>query len=141
MIETAIDEAIEATLRNDSALATAMGGAARLYPLSAPAAAPFPHIIFGQNQILDWGDDCQEGYEIYVTLKVWCQDNEGGPTVTMAEAKVLCGIVRELLNSSIKIPGFRVVDHRLETNRPMPDGDGLSVLGLVEFRYWVEVSA
>lgn len=141
MIETAIDDAVELSLRDDNELRTAMGGTARLYPLSAPAGAAFPHIIFGENQILDWGDDCLEGYEIYVTVKVWCQDNEGGPTVTMAQAKRLSGLVRERLNSSINIPGFRIVDHRLETNRSMPDGDGLSTLGLVEVRYWVEASA
>lgn len=141
MIETAIDQAVENLLRGGQDLAAAMGGRVRLYPLSAPAGATFPHIIFGENQILDWGDDCQKGYEIYVTLKVWCRDDVNGPTATMAQSKQLSGLVRELLNTSIAIAGHRVVDHRLETNRSMPDADGLSVLGLVEVRYWVEVSA
>lgn len=141
MIEDALDAALEGTLRGGAGLATVMGGKARLYQLSAPNNAPFPHIIYGENQILPWGDDCGSGHEIYATLKVWAQDNDGGPAATMSQAKRIGGILREMLNVRLEISGFRVVDHRVESNRYMADSDGLSALGLVELRYWVEASA
>ena len=141
MIETALNDALEAAMRGSADLAQAMGGKVRLYPLSAPNDAPFPHIIYGENQILDWGDDCTAGHEIYAPLKVWTQDNEGGPVATLAQAGAIGGLVRALLNTRLAIAGHRVIDHRVETNRYMADGDGLSALGLVELRYWVEASA
>lgn len=141
MIEAALDIAIETALRSSTELAAVMGGRVRLYPLSAPNDAPFPHIIFGENQILPWDDPCTKGHEVYVTLRGWCQDNAGGPTATMAQAKRLAGTLRELLDQPLTISGHAVVDHRPETNRALPDADGLSALVVVEHRYWVEASA
>jgi|GEM_PF-1064872 len=140
MIDEALDNAQEEILRSSADLTDAMGGKTRLYPLSAPGDAPFPHIIHGENQILDWSDRCSEGYEIYATFRIWTQDNDQGRKATLAQAERIGAVVRRLMNDAIAIVGFRVVDHRLETNRYMPDGDGLSALGLVEVRYWVEAS-
>lgn len=141
MIDEAFDAAQEAILRGSAALAEVMGGRARLYGLSAPNDAPFPHVIYGENQILPDGDDCREAYEIYSTLYVWARDDERGPAATMAQAKRIGGAVRQLLDVALSIPGFRTVEHRVETTRYMPDADGLSAQAVIEHRYWVEASA
>ncbi|HAL06351.1 MAG TPA: hypothetical protein DCP26_03205 [Brevundimonas sp.] len=141
MIDEAFDATQEQLLRDSRALADAMGGRVQLYGLSAPNDAPFPHIIHGESQILPDGDDCREAYEIYSTLYVWTRDDEQGPAVTKAQAKRIGGLVRSLLDIALPIPGFRTVEHRVESARYMPDADGLSALGVIEHRYWVEASA
>ena len=141
MIDEAFDATQERLLRDSQALADDMGGRVQLYGLSAPNDAPFPHIIHGESQILPDGDDCREAYEIYSTLYVWTRDDTNGPAATMAQAKRIGGLVRTLLDIALPIPGFRTVEHRVESTRYMPDGDGLSALGVIEHRYWVEASA
>lgn len=141
MIDEAFDAAQEQALRNSADLGAAMGGRARLYGLAAPNDAPFPHVIYGENQILPDGDDCREAYEIYSTVFVWGRDDANGPEASMAQAKRIGGRVRVLLDGPLAIPGFRTVEHRVESTRYMPDADGLSALGVVEHRYWVEASA
>ncbi len=140
MIDTALDASVETLLRNSSALEAAMGGRTRLYLMSAPNDAPFPHIIHGEAQILDISDNCSEAYEIYVTLRVWTQDNEGGPTETSRQSKHIAGVVRGLLKG-LSITGFRVVEHRPQPTNTFADLDGLSAQAVVSSRYWVEASA
>lgn len=140
MIDAAFDAAVRAALIDNTTLAGEMGGKPRLFELSAPNGAAFPHVIYGDVQILPVAGGCGAAYEIYTTLRVWTRDDENGPVSTLAQAKRIGGRVRELLDAALTLDGHEVIDHGSSANYSS-DADGLSALGVVEVRYWVEASA
>lgn len=140
MIDAAFDAAVKAALQNDAPLAEAMGGDLRLFELSAANGSPFPHVIYGDVQIVPVAGGCGAAFEIYTTLRVWTREDETGPAATLAQAKSIGGRVREVLDAPLSIDGHEVIDHGSSANYSS-DADGLSALGVIEIRYWVEASA
>lgn len=140
MIDLALQEAVDAALRGDAQLAALMGGRVRLYTSAAPAGAPFPHLVHGDDQIIPQVQSCGSAFECYAPVHIWTRDDEAGPEANKALAKQIGPRVRDLL-SALTIPGFRVVESRCETARYFTDQDGLTAHGLIEQRYWVEPSA
>ena len=75
----AIQDAIDAKLRSDAAVVAEFGGKTRLYTLSATladgAAAKFPHIIIGQDQVIGDDTECASSSEVYVTIHVYARED------------------------------------------------------------------
>ena len=70
----AVQNAVEAALRAAAAVKSEFGGTTRLYTLSAPIDAPFPHIVIGEDQVI--GDDvpCGSASTIVVTVHVLARE-------------------------------------------------------------------
>jgi len=135
----AFQAAIEAVLRADVAVKAAFGGTTRLYTLTGPVNAPFPHIVIGEDQII--GDDvpCGPASSIIVTVHVFAQ--EPTPAETRIKAKAIAAAVRAALTVQLAVTGHLVVDWQFEGARHLTDPDGLTAHAVLTFEYYTAPSA
>jgi hypothetical protein len=129
----AIQNAIEAALRTASAVKSEFGGTTRLYTLSAPADAPLPHIIIGEDLII--GDDivCGSASDVAVTVHIYARETT--PAASRLKAKAIAAAVRATLSAELTIAGHVVDDWTYETTRHLTDQDGLTAHSIVELTY------
>lgn len=121
----------EAALRASNALAVAMGLAwPRIYTGVAPTAAPLPHIVIGDDQVLDDSDECQDGSEIYSTVHIWTKPNPP----QAQQARQIAAVVRGILNAPLTITGHTVILYSFDDARFLTDPDG-STHAVLTFRY------
>lgn len=136
----AVQAARDAVLRTDAAVMAQFPTVrTRLYSLSAPVGAPFPHLITGDDQVI--GDDgpCVAGSEIASTIHV--KAREETLAASLLKAKALAGAVRTALDAELTLAGHRMVDWRFETTRHMTDSDGLTAHSVVTVTYYTEPAA
>lgn len=136
----ALQIAREAVLRaNASVVAQFPAGKTRIYSLSAPVGAPFPHLITGDDQVI--GDDaaCVGGSEIVSTIHV--KAREGTLAASLLKAKTLAGAVRAALDAQMTLTGHRMVDWQFETTRHLTDPDLLTAHSVVTVNYYTEPTA
>lgn len=130
----AIQNAMETALRASAALKTAMGLAnVRLYKVTAPAAAPFPYLIIGQDQIIDDSTECAESSEVYTTVHVYTRD-DADPEASRDQAKSIAGVVRTIIKALSGVTGFVVVLSEFESTRHLTDPDGKTCHAVVTHR-------
>ena len=133
-VASAMIAAQEAALRASATLATAMGGTARIYT-SVPTNAPFPYIILGDDQVLGDDDECTEANEIFSTVNVWSKP--GTPSV--AEIRVIAGLVKSILAAKLTPATHEVVDYRHVETRFLTDPD-FSSHAVILIHYWLTPS-
>lgn len=134
----AVQESIEAALRASGALKAAMGLATvRLFPLSPPDKAPFPHLVIGEDQIIEDETECSAGSEVYTTVHVWARVDES-ISESRAQAKRIAGVVRSVINRDLVIAGFELVECRFQTTRHLTDPDRRTAHAVVEHRLLIE---
>lgn len=133
----ALQNAVEAALRGSPALATAMGGNVRLYPLAAPDGAPFPHLTIGEDQIVGDETECAASSEVYVTVHAWSRV-ESDVSASRGQAKAIAGAVRAALNVSLTVAGFEVIDWRFEDARHLTDPDRRTAHTVLTLRYLID---
>lgn len=86
-----------------------------------PAKPQFPYVTLGDEQVLDDGNSCADGWEVYSDLHVWSRSSQG----SKLEVKDLAGrVVERVVNGPLVVNGFDVVSARLETLRVLRDPDG-----------------
>lgn len=129
----ALQNAVEAALRGSAALASAMGGVVRVYPVAAPDNGVFPHLTIGEDQINDDETECLASSEAFTTVHVWSRV-EDDVTASRAEAKRIAGIVRGLISRDIEVEGFVVVERQFQTARHLTDPDKRTAHSVVEHR-------
>jgi hypothetical protein len=130
-----LQDAVEAALRADDALKTAMGGAVRVYDTVPPGAA-FPYLVHGAPQAVP---DLAEGYagkDVFVELHVWSRPEP--PSLGKREAADIAGAVEEALLTDLDLGAWRLTDAVPEDTRIFDDGDGLTRHGVVTIRYLTE---
>ena len=125
MIGSALQKAIFAKLNEATAIA---GG--RIYD-RVPELAAFPYITIGDEQVLDDGNTCDDGWEVFSDVHVWSRPSTG----SKAEVKDLLAAVVTCLNTELTVTGFTVIIHALENSQVLRDPDGLTEHAVLTFRY------
>jgi len=125
----AFHAAQDAALRASAELAALFpGGVVRVYSV-VPQNAPLPFIRIGDDQVLEDGDECVSGSEIFAAVHVWTAPDP--PDVQLGRR--IAGVVRATLVDLV-LAGFDLVLGEFVDTRHLTDPDGSShaVLG---FRY------
>lgn len=129
----ALQSAVEAALRGSTALAQAMGGRVRLYPLAPPADAPFPYLTIGEDQIIGDETECMDSSEAFTTIHVWAR-LDGDVSGSRAQAKRIGAAVRQAINRNLNVIGFDVTECEFQTARHLTDPDLRTAHTVIEHR-------
>lgn len=134
----ALQNSVEAALRGSMALKSAMGLATvRLYTMSAPVGALFPHLTIGDDEVLDDSTECLESSEAYTSVHVWTRV-DSDVSASRAQAKAIAGVIRPLLKSLSSVAGFTVTEADFESARHIKDPDGLTGHSIVTHRFLLD---
>jgi len=125
-----------AALRGSGALATAMGLAQVLAYEIAPTNAAMPYVLIGDDQVIDDGDDCQDGSEIFSTVHLWSRPNPP----SRVQARRMEAVVRSLLAADLAIAGHETILAEYQDSRFLPDPGGATHV-VMTFRYLTMPSA
>lgn len=127
-----LQKAVRAALVGSATLATAMGGTVNVYDRVKPDAV-FPYLNITDAQTIDDGNSCDEhATEAFVDVHIWSR------VVGAGEAKEIGSVVRSLLATILTVEGWRCVVGNFENARWFRDSDGLSVHGVMTFRYLLD---
>lgn len=128
MIGTEVQKAIFDVLRAAPAIA---GG--RVYDhvprTNGEVTATFPYVEIGNEQIIDDGNSCDDGWEVFADVHVWSR------AVGFPETKGLIASIVPRLASIDTIPGFTVIVAEVESTRVLRDPDGLTSHGVISVRF------
>lgn len=93
---------------------------------------PYPHVTIGDDQVIENGTACYDGWEVFADVHIWSRSVAG----SKAEAKDLAAvIVARLATPSLKVSGFRIAVANLQTSRTMRDRDGLTEHLVITIRF------
>lgn len=93
-----------------------------------PESDPFPRITIGDEQVLDDGNSCAEGWEVYPDVHVWSRKPG------KVEAKHLAAEVVNRVLAIDTVEEFTVLSVALESYNALDDPDGLTAHVAVTFR-------
>lgn len=122
MIGPEVQKAIVDALMVDPPVA---GG--RIYD-RVPEAPVFPYVSIGDEQVIDDGNSCDDGWEVYPDVHVWSR------AVGRVEAKQLIAAIVPRLIALTAIDDHALVSVNLETSRIFSDPDGLTAHGVATFK-------
>lgn len=126
MIGSQLQKAIYAALVAGPGVA---GG--RIYD-RVPEKPVFPYVTIGDDQVLDDGNTCEDGWEVASNVHVWSRPAEG----SKVEVKDLAAaIVPRLAVTTLDVSGFRLIAAQLETSRVFRDPDGITEHAVLTFRH------
>lgn len=94
----------------------------------------FPYVTIGDEQILEKGNSCQDGWEVFSDVHVWSRP----ATSSKAETKNIIAQIVPLLATTLTLTGFRTVIGELETSRVFRDPDGKTEHGVITLRFVIE---
>ena len=97
----------------------------------APKVRMFPDITIGDEQVIEDGTTCGDGWLVYADVHIWSQPESG----SKLEAKDLAPAVVARLDAPLAVAGFRVIDQGVESARTIRDPDGITEHGILTFRY------
>jgi hypothetical protein len=123
MIGAQLQAAIVSALKAPTAIC---GG--RIYD-KVPAEPVFPYITLGDEQALDDGNSCEDGWEVFSDIHIWSRSQSFG------EAKGLVASVVPRVVTTLTITGFTNVISSLESSRSFRDPDGLTSHAIVTVRH------
>lgn len=94
--------------------------------------AAFPMITLGDDQVLDAGNSCDDGWEVFSDIHVWSRWQKR----SKLEAKNLAAeIVDRLVGGTLTVFGWSVVIAALESQRSFRDPDGITEHTIVTVRH------
>lgn len=96
-----------------------------------PEEPKFPYITIGDDQVIDDGNTCGAGWEIYADIHIWSRPREG----SKAEAKELGKRVCVAILAIEKIEGQDLISVSVDTSRTERDADGKTEHSLITFRF------
>jgi hypothetical protein len=123
MIGTQVQKAIHDALKAAPAIA---GG--RVYD-HVPDGADFPYIEIGDEQIVDDGNTCDDGWEVFADVHVWSR------SVGYPETKTLIASIVPRLVGITSIAGYTLIAVEVENTRVFRDPDGLTSHGVISVRF------
>lgn len=126
----ALQKAVRDRLVGDAAVAALVAG--RVYD-TVPAAPVFPYVTIGEDQVLDDGNSCADGWQATVTVHVWTRQPPGFPP-----AKQIAGAVRNALAVPLTIAGFFTVSGLHRDTLSLRDPDGLTSHMVQAFEYLID---
>lgn len=128
MIGAKVQKAIHDALKAAPAVA---GG--RVYDhvprANGEVTATFPYVEIGGEQIIDDGNTCDDGWEVFADVHVWSR------AVGYPETKGLIATIVPRLVGINSISGFTVIAAEVENTRVMRDPDGLTSHGVISVRF------
>jgi hypothetical protein len=116
-----------------SALSGASVASGRIYD-EVPGEPVFPYVTIGDEQIIDDGNTCQDGWEVYPDVHCWSRSETG----SKVEVKTLAAAVVTAVTGIASIAGFSLVSISHETTRVFRDPDGLTEHAVVSFRALID---
>ncbi len=125
MIGSEVQKAIYAALNAPTALA---GG--RTYD-RVPPDPMFPYITIGDEQVVDDGNSCEDGWEVFADVHIWSRPATG----SKVEVKDLVAAVVTRLNTPLTVIGFIVIVTELQSARTLRDPDGITEHAVLTLRY------
>lgn len=128
MIGDQLQKAIFAALKTSPAVAD--GG---IYD-QPPADAAFPYVTIGDDQVLDDGNTCGDGWEVFSDVHVWSRSVAG----SKLEAKQIRAEIVTRLTALIDVQDFAVVIASLETARTFRDPDGMTEHAVLTFKHTLQ---
>ncbi len=96
--------------------------------------AAWPIITIGDDQVVDGGSSCAEGWDVYADVHLWSRP----ATKSKLEAKALAAAVVNRLLALEGVEGFTVTVAALETIRALRDPDGITEHGVVTMRFLLD---
>lgn len=126
MIGPEVQGAIVAALKGGPAIA---GG--NIYD-RVPDGATFPMVTIGQEQVLDAGNTCSEGWEVFSDIHVWSR------APGRVEAKRLIAAIVPRLNAIAAIDGHTMLSVNVEGTRILDDPDGLTTHGVITVKLIID---
>lgn len=99
-----------------------------------PKDALFPYVTIGDEQVIDDGTTCADGWDVATDVHVWSRPSSG----SKSELKTLVAQIVPLLATEIAVTGFRNVAGKLETTRSFRDPDGITEHAVLTFRYLLD---
>lgn len=116
-----------------AALYAALNGAtdcgARIYD-RVPEGAVFPYVTIGDEQVINDGDQCTDGWEVIPDVHVWSRPVNG----SKAEVKTIAAQVVAAVLGISAIDGFDLASVHHETTRFLRDPDGKTEHAVLTFR-------
>ncbi|WP_309086464.1 DUF3168 domain-containing protein [Chelativorans sp.] len=95
----------------------------------AETGAADPYVTIGDDQVLDDGNSCDDGWEIFADVDIWSR------AVGYDEVKSIGVEVVERVRSITSIAGFQVIAASLSRYQPMRDPDGITRRLAITFRF------
>lgn len=96
------------------------------------AQAEFPYVTVGDDQVLDDGNTCCDGWEVFSDIHIWSRPSAG----SKLEAKsIAADVVRRLVDQPFPVAGFTLDIAQLETARSLRDPDGLTEHSIITLRH------
>lgn len=129
-----LQKGVYAALTASAALATAMGGAVRVYDKVDPA-AQYPFIRIGDDEVLGADTSCFPVWECFVTLHIFSQAAAPRP-----EVKSIADPMRAALVDTIALDDFQVDAAEFQSFRSFFETDGETAHGVMTIRYLVSAS-
>lgn len=132
----ALQDAVEAALREDADLAAAVGGTLRLFTVSAPTGTAKPYLVIGEDQVVPDGLSCPSD-EYFTRVHVWTLSDDG-VEASRREAKIIAGHVRRILDAPLSVADFVTSDWGFEFAEHLTDKDGLTCHSVVDHRFHLD---
>jgi hypothetical protein len=130
-----MQRAIHAKLVGSSALATAMGGTARVFD-KVEASPTYPYIRIGDDQAVDVSNGCFDAWDFFATLHIFSRHTQG----PRMEAKAISNAAVGALATFGALPtpsGFKVSEAEVTQARTFFETDGVTAHGVVTIRFRV----
>ena len=133
MLGSQLQTAIYSALTNASP--SIAGG--RVYD-RVPGSPTFPYISIGDEQVIDDGNTCDDGWEVFPDVHIWSRSTAG----SKLEIKgIIAQVVPAVVGISSISGSFTVIAAQLETARTFRDPDGLTEHAVCSFRFVIIPSA
>lgn len=99
-----------------------------------PESNPFPRITIGDEQVIDDGNTCRDGWEVFADVHCWSRPASG----SKIEVKTLAAQVVAAVRGIAAIAGFSLVSIEHQTTRFFRDPDGLTEHAAISFRALID---
>ncbi len=116
-----------------AALTAANVAGGRVYD-RVPESAAFPYVTIGDEQVLDAGNTCADGWDVYSDVHVWSRPDAG----SKGEVKAIMSAAVRAVRAIEALPGFVVQSIELHSSVVARDPDGITEHGALTFRTLVD---
>lgn len=100
----------------------------------ADTGAAFPYITIGDEQVLDAGNSCQDGWEVFHDVHIWSRPS----TQSKVELKTILADVVDVLARQLTVTDFRTIVGALQSSRALRDPDGITEHAVLTFRFLLD---
>lgn len=126
-----IDAELQKALKTALAAVPALGS--RIYD-GVPENPVFPYATIGDEQVLDAGNSCSDGWEVFPDVHLWDRPAAGSK---LAIKELNAAVVPTVIAIS-SVTGFTVIVAELESARTLRDRDEVTEHSILTFRFLLD---